>query len=69
MVRLRIREVAEARGFTISGLSRRSDVSLRTIRRLWKDPEAIATTDTLGKIATALEVPVSELLEDVPDES
>ena len=63
MVRLRIKEVAEAKGFTISSLSRRSDVSLRTVRRLWKHPEAVATTETLGKLAAALGVSMHDLIE------
>ncbi|HYL43290.1 MAG TPA: helix-turn-helix transcriptional regulator [Ktedonobacteraceae bacterium] len=62
MVRLKVREVAEARGFTISGLSRKSDVSVKTVRRLWRHPETVTTTETLERLATALGVTIAELL-------
>ncbi len=68
MLRLRVKEIAESKGFTMSSLSRRSDVSFRTIKRYWKDPYFKANTDTLHKIARALGVPTSDLIEDVPDD-
>ena len=37
-VRLKVREIAEQKGFNISTLSRKSDVGLSTVRRLWHDP-------------------------------
>ena len=36
-VRLKVREIAEQKGYNISTLSRKSDVGLST-RRLWHDP-------------------------------
>ncbi|MFL5626460.1 MAG: helix-turn-helix domain-containing protein [Ktedonobacteraceae bacterium] len=63
MLRLRVKEVAEAKGYTISSLSRRSDISIRTIRRLWRQPETIITTETLEKLAIALEVTAAELIQ------
>ncbi len=68
MLRLRIKEVAEERGYNMSSLSRKSDVSFKTVKRLWKDPYQTANTDTLERLATALGVDVRELLETVPDE-
>ena len=62
-VRLRIKEVAEEKGYNISSLSRRSDISIRNIRRLWRNPYTVTTTDTLEKLARVLDVPLSELLE------
>ena len=67
MVRLKVKEVAESQGYNMSSLSRASDVSFRTIKRIFRDPLAPVNTDTLGKIATALKVDVSELLENVAD--
>jgi DNA-binding Xre family transcriptional regulator len=64
MARLRIKEVAEARGYTMSSLSRKADISLRNVRRLWRSPETVTTTDTLEKVARALEVNIGDLLED-----
>ena len=69
MIRLRIREVAEEKGYNMSSLSRKSDVSFKTVKRLWKDPYQTANTDTLEKLAKALGVSVRDLLEDVPDET
>ena len=68
MLRLRIREEAEKRGFTMSSLSRKSDVSFKTVKRLWKDPYQTANTDTLERIAKALGVATGDLLEDEPDD-
>ncbi len=67
MLRLRIKEVAESKGFNMSSLSRASDVSFRTIKRLWKDPYHDVNASTLHKIARALSVPTSELIEDVAE--
>lgn len=67
-VRLRVREVAQSRGISQGKLSRLSDVSLNTIRRIWSEPGYITTTDTLDKIARALDVPIADLLEMVPDD-
>jgi DNA-binding Xre family transcriptional regulator len=67
MIRLRIKEVAEARGFNMSSLSRRSDISFSTIKRMWRDPYKSVGTEMLGKIACALGVSVHDLIEEVPD--
>jgi len=69
MLRLRIKEAAEERGYNMSSLSRKSDVSFKTVKRLWKDPYQTANTDTLERIARALGVSVRDLIEDVPDEN
>ena len=65
MVRLRVKEIAEAKGFNMSSLSRASDVSFNTIKRIFRDPYKEVTTTTLERIAKALGVPTAELLEDV----
>ncbi len=67
MIRLRIREIAEEKGYNMSSLSRKSDVSFKTVKRLWKDPYQTANTDTLEKLAKALGVSVRDLIEDVSD--
>ncbi len=68
MVRLRVREVAREKGVSIHKLSRLSDVSLTTVRKLVNDPTYSVTTTTLEKIANALNVGVRDLIEetDVP---
>ncbi len=67
-VRLRVRELAERQGFNISTLSRKSDVSQNTMRRLWRDPYRHVDISVLERIAKVLGVPTGELLEDVPDD-
>jgi DNA-binding Xre family transcriptional regulator len=69
MIRLHIREIAEARGINMSKLSRMSDVNYNTIRGIWDDPNRDIAVTTLEKIARALRVDVSDLYEIVPDES
>ncbi len=66
-LRHRIREVAEAKGFTRTKLSRRADINYRTVDAVWNDPYHIMTTDTLYRIAKALKVPISDLLVQEPD--
>lgn len=68
MVRLRVKEVAEAKGYNMSSLSRAADVSFTTIKRLWKRPDGGANVETLDKIARVLRVSVADLIEHVPDE-
>jgi DNA-binding Xre family transcriptional regulator len=67
MLRLRVKEVAEERGYNMSSLSRASDVSFTTIKRFFRKPYSYANTDTLEKIALTLGVEVGDLLERVPD--
>jgi transcriptional regulator with XRE-family HTH domain len=66
MVRLRVKEIAESKGYNMSSLSRASDISFNTIKRIFRDPYKEVTTTTLERIAKALGVPTSELIEDVP---
>ncbi len=68
MIRLRIKEVAEAKGVSRLRLSRIADVNYKTIQGIWRDPYREISIKTLEKLARALKVPSSELIEDVPDE-
>ena len=63
MVRLRVKEVAEAKGYNMSSLSRAADVSFTTIKRLWRRPYGGANVETLDKIASVLGVSLSDLIE------
>jgi transcriptional regulator with XRE-family HTH domain len=63
LARLRIREVAEAKGFSMGLLSRKANVTLAVIRKVWRDAHHDISFRTLEKIAAALEVPVSSLIE------
>jgi DNA-binding Xre family transcriptional regulator len=69
MVRIKVREIAEARNINMSKLSRMADVNYNTIRSLWDDETRDITVGTLEKIARALKVDITELLEMLPDEN
>ncbi len=67
VVRLRVREVAKEKGFSMGRLQRDADVAYNTVKRMFKDPYYITTTETLGKLAKALGVLPGELIEEVSD--
>jgi transcriptional regulator with XRE-family HTH domain len=67
MRRLRVKEVAQARGFTMARLQRAADINLKTLQAIWHNPRHNASLNTLDKIAGVLGVPVTELIEDVPE--
>jgi DNA-binding Xre family transcriptional regulator len=67
MYRLKIKEVAESKGYNISTLSRASDVPFNTLRRAWRNPQYEIKLATLHKIAQVLGVSTSDLIEDVPE--
>ncbi|HWS83589.1 MAG TPA: helix-turn-helix transcriptional regulator [Ktedonobacteraceae bacterium] len=68
MVRLRIKEIAEQKGFNQSSLSRAADVSFNTIKRIYRDPYKEVTLTTLERIAKALGVSIADLIEEIPNE-
>jgi len=68
MVRLRVNEVRKAKRVSMGKLSRISDVSFTTIRRVCNDPFYSPTLNTLEHIAKALNVSISDLYEEIPDD-
>ena len=68
MLRLKVKEVAEAKGINQAQLSRRADIGYSTIRRIYDDPGYAINFSTLERIAKALGVPALELVEELPDE-
>ncbi len=38
MTRLRVKEVAQAKGFTMAKLQRAADINLKTIQAIWHNP-------------------------------
>ena len=68
MIRLRVKEVATQRGINMAQLSRKANIDPRTLRRIYHYPTATVSTDTLNKLAAALGVSPTELIENVPDE-
>jgi transcriptional regulator with XRE-family HTH domain len=70
VIRLRIekiKEYASQQGLSQNALARRADMDVKTIQRLYKDPTAEFSSITLGKLAKALGVSSSELIEDIED--
>jgi DNA-binding Xre family transcriptional regulator len=65
-VRLRVKEVAQHKKISQGALSRLANIDLRTIRKIYRHPESSVTTETLGRLATILQVDVSLLLESDP---
>ncbi len=64
MLRLRVKEEAQARGFTIARLERTAGIDIKTVRAIWHNPQHNASFETLEKIAAAIGVPVTNLIED-----
>ena len=58
----RIREIRDAQNISQEELAKRSGVSRATISGLENNPDAITTTETLQKLAAALNVKVSDFL-------
>jgi len=67
MIRLRIKEIAEAKDFNQSSLSRAADLHFTTIKRIFRDPYKEVTTTTLDKVARALGVSICDLIEELPE--
>jgi transcriptional regulator with XRE-family HTH domain len=68
MFRLKVKEVAQQKGISQRQLFLRSGVDIRTIRRIFRDPQTVVTVETLARLAKVLEVDASELIESVPDD-
>lgn len=69
MYRLKVKEIAISKGFSQSKLSRASDLSFTTIRRVWHNPQHEVSVSVLHKIAQALGVTTNDLIEDVDESS
>jgi len=67
MIRLRVKEIAQERGIGQGKLQRMADMDIKTVRKIYRDPYTIITTETLAKLAKALGVSSRELIEDVED--
>ncbi|GCE26335.1 hypothetical protein KDA_18190 [Dictyobacter alpinus] len=68
MLRLRVKEVAQDKGMGLAKLSRLSDISYKTIQKIWRNPYHDASLSTLNRIARVLSVPATELLEDISED-
>jgi DNA-binding Xre family transcriptional regulator len=66
-LRLKVKEVAEAKGVSMTMLSHKSYIAVNTIRAIYRNPFRAVSTHTLQRLAAALEVPILDLIEEVPD--
>jgi DNA-binding Xre family transcriptional regulator len=64
MVRLKIKEIAQAQDINMSKLSRKSDVSYATIQALFHNPRHDVSLYILERIAKALDVSICDLLDE-----
>ncbi|MBX5459051.1 MAG: helix-turn-helix transcriptional regulator [Thermogemmatispora sp.] len=62
-IRIRVREIAQQKGISQSRLSRLADLNVGMIQRIFHDPYTNITLTTLEKLARALRVDPSELIE------
>lgn len=69
MIRLKVEEVAKAKGVSMRKLAKNSGLAYNTIRLIYRDPYRGIDLPTLDKLAKALQVDASELIESVPDET
>ena len=67
MIRLKVQEVAEAKGFSMGRLHRDAGVDRKTIQRIYIEPLSEISTVTLDRIATALGVHACDLFEYTPN--
>jgi len=68
LLRLRVQEVAQGKKIGLAKLSRLSDISYKTIQKVWHNPYHDASLSTVNRIAKTLGVPATDLLEDVPED-
>jgi DNA-binding Xre family transcriptional regulator len=69
MIRLRVREIAETKGLNMAQLARKADVDVRTVRRIYREPTSEISTVVLDKLATALDVKPSDLIDSSTDQT
>ena len=60
---LKVKEIAELKGFNQSTLARKADLDFTTVKRLYRFPYRDVAVSTLYKVAAALEVTIDELIE------
>lgn len=71
MIRLRVREIAQRKGISQTRLGQLALIDVDRMRRIWRDGNmntANLTLQVLDRLAKALGVDASELIESVPDE-
>jgi DNA-binding Xre family transcriptional regulator len=68
-IRIKLRELAKARGIGQRRVAKKADLDLSIVQRIYQNPHANITLATLEKLARALDVEPGELLELDPPRS
>ncbi|QBD78563.1 XRE family transcriptional regulator [Ktedonosporobacter rubrisoli] len=63
MIRLRVKEIAEEKKISMTRLARIADVDYKTVRKIFRNPNAEIGLITLDKLAWALQVEPADLIE------
>ena len=66
MIRLKVKEIATLRKLGQGKLARLADMDVKTLKRIYRDPMADISMATLDKLAVALNVDASLLIESEP---
>jgi transcriptional regulator with XRE-family HTH domain len=67
MIKLKVKEIAEQKGFSMGKLSREADMDRNTVKKLYNDGRYSPTINTLHRVAKALGVTVADLIEETDD--
>ena len=65
--RLRVKEVAQEKGFSMTKLFHTSGVAYKTIQQIYRDPYRHVSYLVLLRLANAMNVPITDLFEEIPD--
>lgn len=61
---MKVKEIAEAKGISMTRLHNRSEVAYSTVRNVFRNPYTEITLSTLARLSETLEVPSCDLIED-----
>jgi transcriptional regulator with XRE-family HTH domain len=67
MWRLRVKQLAQERNYTLARFHRESGLDLKTVQKLWHDQQYNTSLATLARVAKTLNVPINTLIEDGED--
>lgn len=65
---MKVKEVAKAKGMSMTLLSHKTYLALNTIRTIFRNPYRGINTNVLKRLADALGTPILDLVEEVPDD-
>ena len=68
MAKLRVKEIAEARGWNAARLARKADLSNTAMYGIWNGTTTDPGLQTLAAIARVLEVKIADLIDESEDQ-